>query len=169
MGNSNHKNIDPPQSTDRLDPFQDVEKDRLSKLKTFFLSKKAMTSVHEESTKEFVQMVESDITKLFTDNIPGISSMMDRTGSTPVCQYIVSTYNNGLPIFKSNPAVQQHTIHSLKYVIYKASTFPDRPKKQVLRRLAEAFTACQMEQGRVIDSLYGSLSGREKSFRDQVE
>jgi len=93
---------------------------------------------------------------------------MDRTGSVPVCQYIASTYTSGLPIFQSNSSVQQHTIQSLRYVIYKATTLPDAPKKQLLRRLAEAFTACQMEQGRVIDSLYGSLTGREKSFREQI-
>jgi len=93
---------------------------------------------------------------------------MDRTGSVPVCQYIASTYTSGLPIFQSNSSVQQHTIQALRYVIFKATTLPDAPKKQLLRRLAEAFTACQMEQGRVVDSLYGSLSGREKSFRDQI-
>jgi len=109
-----------------------------------------------------------EITNLFIDNIPGVSSMMDRTGSVPVCQYIVSTYTSGLPIFQSNHSVQQHTIHALRYVIFKASILPDGPKKQLLRRLSEAFTACQMEQGRVIDSLYGSLSGREKSFREQI-
>jgi len=38
----------------------------------------------------------------------------------------------------------------------------------MLRRLVDAYAACQMEQGRVIDSLYGTLSGRDKSFREQV-
>jgi hypothetical protein len=31
-----------------------------------------------------------------------------------------------------------------------------------MARLVDAFTACQAEQGRVIDALYGLISGRDK-------
>jgi hypothetical protein len=156
MGNSPNTPPAPPDNTPE------------GRLKSFFLSPKASTE--KDDTKEPIQEFnETQIVDLLTQNVPGITSMMDRTGSVPVCQYIVSTYISGLPIFESNSSVQQHTIQSLKYIIYKASTLKnENQKKQVLKRLAEAFTACQMEQGRVVDSLYGSLSGREKSFRDQI-
>ena len=32
----------------------------------------------------------------------------------------------------------------------------------------DAFQSCQAEQCRVIDAVYGSLLGRDKSFKDQV-
>lgn len=35
----------------------------------------------------------------------------------------------------------------------------------VMGRLVDAYTACQAEQGRVIDALYGILSGRDKGLK----
>lgn len=37
-----------------------------------------------------------------------------------------------------------------------------------LQRLAEAYQSCQAEQGRTIDVMYGRLSGRDASLRDQL-
>jgi len=94
--------------------------------------------------------------------------MLDRTGSVPVSTYIKSTYENGLPLFEANPTVQQHTIKALRVIFHKGVKVTDKGKKQIFKRLAEAYSACQMEQGRVIDSLYGTLTGRDKSFKDQI-
>lgn len=37
--------------------------------------------------------------------------------------------------------------------------------RMVMGRLVDAYTACQAEQGRVIDALYGILSGRDKGLK----
>lgn len=43
-----------------------------------------------------------------------------------------------------------------------------RERKLHLTAIVEAFTACQAEQYRVIDSIYGELSGRDQGLREQV-
>ena len=49
-----------------------------------------------------------------------------------------------------------------------AASAAARPANPMLLRLCEAFQSCMAEQGRVIDALYGQLSGRDATFRDQV-
>jgi len=101
-------------------------------------------------------------------NVDNIDSMFDRSGTTPVAHFIVSTYTYGLPLFKGNNTVQNHTIHSMKIIFDRIILLPLSTRKSMLRRLADAYTACQMEQGRVIDSLYGSVTGRDKNLKAQI-
>jgi len=145
-----------------------VEATEYEPLRLFLLSKHSSTEKDEEIEEEVAVMNPDTISQLLADNVEGIHNMFDRTGSMPVTEYIKSTYISGLPLFEGNVAVKQHTIKALRFIIFKASKLPEKLRKPTLRRLAEAFTACQMEQGRVIDSLYGSLSGRDKGFHEQV-
>jgi hypothetical protein len=137
-------------------------------LHQYFLSPKAATEKEDQDNEQVPTMEPDQIAKLLQDNVEGLHSMMDRTGSMPVVHYIVSTYHTGLPLFEGNMGVQQHTIKAIRYILHKSAGLPEKIRKSSLRRLAEAYTACQMEQGRVIDSLYGSLSGRDKSFKEQI-
>jgi len=146
----------------------DTYKQLYDDLRAFFLSSKASTEKEDRGEEEIPILNCDTIVQLLKDNVDGVTGMMDRTGSIPVTQYIVSTYLSGLPLFESNNALKQHTIKAIRFVFFKASLLPQKSRRPLLRRLAEAFTACQMEQGRVIDSIYGSLSGRDKNFREQV-
>ena len=113
--------------------------------------------------------------------------MMDRTGNLQLtgwglrefgrqnffffrAEMFVLTYSNGLPIYNANPSVQQHTIHAMKTIFaeIKSDARGDPWKRKILAKLVDAFRACQAEQGRVIDAVYGTVTGRDKSFREQV-
>ena len=79
--------------------------------------------------------------------VPGVDQMMDRTGRTPVAEYITGTCIHGLPIYRDSPAVQQHTIKAIRFIFHYAAA--NRPGAgPALKRLAEAFISCQAEQGR---------------------
>jgi hypothetical protein len=82
----------------------------------------------------------------------------------------VLTYSNGLPIYNANPSVQQHTVQAMRAIFaeIKGGTRGEPWKRKILARLVDAFRACQAEQGRVIDAVYGTVTGRDKSFREQV-
>jgi hypothetical protein len=41
-------------------------------------------------------------------------------------------------------------------------------RRKTLTRMVDAARACQAEQGRVIDAVYGVITGRDRSLRDQV-
>jgi len=139
------------------------------KLQSFFLSPQSSTEHSHKSPEEDIKTFsEDEIYQFLKDNIPDIENIFDRTGSVPVSEYIISTYTNGLPLFASNPTVQKHTINGLRFIFHKALTLPDKSRHGLLKRITDAYTACQMEQGRIIDSLYGQLSGRDKSLRDQL-
>jgi len=109
-----------------------------------------------------------ELFQILKENVENIDSMFDRSGTTPVAQFIVSTYTYGLPLFKGNNVVQNHTIHAMKIIFDRISLLPPSTRKSMLKRIAEAYTACQMEQGRVIDSIYGSITGRDKNLKAQI-
>uniref|UniRef100_A0A6B2L647 Uncharacterized protein n=1 Tax=Arcella intermedia TaxID=1963864 RepID=A0A6B2L647_9EUKA len=136
-------------------------------MKQYILSDKASTD-KEIKEEPFTPLTSEEITQLLVENVKGVESMRDRTGSTPVVTYIISTTTKGLPLFAGSKATNEHTKKALQYILYKARDLPEKIRKPLLTRLADGFTACQMEQGRVIDSIYGSLSGRDKSFKEQV-
>jgi len=100
--------------------------------------------------------------------VDGIESMYDRSKCTPVSDYIISTYHSGLPLFNGNQPLQKHTIHAMKIIFHKVPTLASSVRKPMFLRLAESYTACQMEQGRVIDSIFGAITGRDKTLIEQI-
>jgi hypothetical protein len=121
--------------------------------------------VENEKVKE---KTSDELLEILKQNVENIDSLFDRSGATPVSHFIISTYTQGLPLFKGNTVVQNHTIHAMKMIFDKVPQLPESTRKAMFKRLAEAYTACQMEQGRVIDSLYGTVTGRDKSFKAQI-
>jgi hypothetical protein len=107
------------------------------------------------------------LTGILTRCVPGVDLMMDRTGETPVAVFIISTCTTGLPIYGESPVVQLHTIHAIRF-IFDCAAQEKTGSASALQRLAESFQSCQAEQGRTIDALYGRLSGRDASLRDQL-
>jgi len=105
---------------------------------------------------------------ILKDNVDGIDSMFDRSGNSTITGFIISTYSSGLPLFKSNQPLQNHTIQAMKVIFHKLPTLSPAIRKPMFRKLAEAYTACQMEQGRVIDSIYGTITGRDKTLKEQI-
>jgi len=139
-------------------------------LVSFLLSPAASTERQEVSNgREAIGVLpESTVRELLEAHVPNIAFMLDRTGCTPVADYIWMSYQNGLPIYRGDPSVQQHTINAMRYIFNAAATGEPKGGPDALKRLAEAYQSCQAEQGRTIDALYRKISGRDASIRDQV-
>jgi hypothetical protein len=110
---------------------------------------------------------------LFRNHVAGFDALRYRSFDRGVMTFIFATYSNGLQMAAGNPALKEHTKQALRFVIAKLlpGAFPpvsDCERTTQLTKLAESFTGCQAEQARAIDYLYGQLSGREASLRDQA-
>ncbi len=132
----------------------------------FFFSVKEGSE--DEKQPELLQ--ETEIISILQKYVDGVDSMYDRTGNLALTQMFCMTYQNGLPIYNGNPSVQQHTILAMKTIFahLNSKERAESWKRKILAKLCDAFRACQAEQGRVIDSVYGTVTGRDKSFREQV-
>lgn len=93
---------------------------------------------------------------------------MHRTGTTPILQFIVGTYTSGLPALRGSPEVLAHNIKAMRTIFARVREMEEADAKSHLTRLCDAFTACQAVQGRVIDSIYGQLTGRDRGLKDQL-
>jgi len=145
------------------------KKDIYEQLHKYFLSTAACTEKEKEDKPEKVpEVTKEEMNNILKANVEDLDNMLDRSGSIPVAQFIISTYYSGLPLFKGNHALQSHTIHAMRVIFHRAPSLPPLIRKPMFQRLAEAYSACQMEQGRVIDNIYGALTGRDKSLRDQI-
>jgi hypothetical protein len=134
------------------------------------------------------ELSEAEIGETLRQHVPGVDAMQDRTGSRPVAFFIAASYRTGLPVYEGQPAVQRHTIGALRRIFgivrggsggeaggaaatasAAAAAAPSAAVcRSALTRLAGAFQSCQAEQGRIIDEIFGSLSGRDKSLREQL-
>ena len=115
-------------------------------------------------------MSEAAVCELFRASIPDIDSMLDRLGTTPVLVYINSTLKNGLPSLRADHALLEHVKYALQTILVLVAN-PEHPvssREKILRRIAEAYQACQVIQAQVIDAVYGMLVGRDAGLRDQV-
>jgi len=145
------------------------KKEIFEQLHNFFLSSRGGTEKEKDDKNEKVpEVTKEQMNAILKENVEDLENMLDRSGATPVSNYIISTYYSGLPLFKGNNALQNHTIHAMRVIFHKAPALPPSVRKPMFQRLAEAYSACQMEQGRVIDSIYGAITGRDKTFKEQI-
>jgi hypothetical protein len=138
---------------------------------SFLLTRLLFQKEEGETEEKAIPLIDAqEIVALLQKYVDGVDSMVDRTGNLPLTEMFCLTYSNGLPIYNGNPSVQQHTITAMKtiFVHIKSEERAESWKRKILAKLCDAFRACQAEQGRVIDSVYGTVTGRDKSFRDQV-
>lgn len=72
-------------------------------------------------------------------------------------------------MFKGQPLCEISR-DSLRYILYKVYTeeFPAAERVRHLERICEAYMACQAEQARALDEVYGQLSGRTQTLKDQL-
>jgi len=98
-----------------------------------------------------------------------IGSMYDRTGSTPVEKYILSTLTDGLPLFKHQKTVNDDIKYCLNYIFYKLNEEKDGvKKKKLVLDVAAAYQSCQTVQQQAITNMYASLAGVDFSFEKQT-
>eukprot|EP01096_Ripella_sp_DP13-Kostka_P004698 TRINITY_DN1706_c1_g1_i2.p1 TRINITY_DN1706_c1_g1~~TRINITY_DN1706_c1_g1_i2.p1 ORF type:complete len:368 (-),score=180.90 TRINITY_DN1706_c1_g1_i2:14-985(-) len=144
---------------------------RYQRLEDFFLSPAASTEnaakgAAEESPIELLS--DDDVGTLMRLHVDDFESMKCRRGERQILELILNSYHNGLPLYDKDPVVKQHTARSIQFIFDFVIKQPGNVQKKILSRLADAFTACQAEQGRVLDAMYGSLSGRDKNLKDQI-
>ena len=143
-------------------PPVEADADKIALL-NFFLSSEASTereAVKEEGEKKLLDA--AAIQETLRKYVDDVDSMYDRTGNMSLPDMFVSTYSNGLPIYASNTSVQQHTILAIQTIFRElnAENRAEAWKRKILARLCDAFKACQAEQGRVIDAVYGVVTGK---------
>lgn len=152
--------------------FQDAHAKEFDALKKVFLSPACCTDSKAEhsSSPPPILLNSAQITALLKKYVPNVTSMRDRRNMSCIIDFIVSSYFNGLPFYDSVPAVKQHIKNALQCIFDFANdpSKSETEKKRHLMRLADAFTSCQAEQGRVIDTIYGMITGRTKGLRDQI-
>jgi len=109
--------------------------------------------------------------------VPDIAKMKGRRGRLKVVDLIMNTVVKGLPTFKGDLTLTNHIKSSLLFILHtcimhSTSTNPDKATtsshKMIIDQLVDAFQACQAVQARVIDTLYGIISCRDKSLADQL-
>eukprot|EP00051_Salpingoeca_urceolata_P028292 m.486113 g.486113 ORF g.486113 m.486113 type:complete len:447 (+) comp24184_c0_seq1:89-1429(+) len=137
-------------------------------LKNVFLST-STTDAHEVVDFGAIKLKsDKQLTQILEDNVPGVSSMLDRLQRVSVTTYIISTYHSGLPSLQGNPTVLAHSRNCLRFVFDKIPELSPRARRANLKLLAESYQSCQAEQARVIDFLFGTLSGRDQGLREQI-
>ncbi|KAH3767557.1 hypothetical protein Pelo_586 [Pelomyxa schiedti] len=140
---------------------------QLSRLAAFFLSPASCTD-KEAPIQQFPKMRDSAIVDIVRRCVPNVDEIYDRTQSVPVVNLVKSTYKTGLPAYSSQPAVHAHLLQAMQFIFGVCEKLPEKPCQRHISKLVDAFTSCQAEQMRVIDSIFGELSGRDKGLRDQV-
>mmetsp|Transcript_27029 Transcript_27029/g.62298 ORF Transcript_27029/g.62298 Transcript_27029/m.62298 type:complete len:588 (+) Transcript_27029:26-1789(+) len=138
-------------------------------IKDVLLSPASCTEKDQTAAPETIpDMTDAAIRKIVQENVPNVETMLDRTQSRPALDYVIMSYHGGLPIHKGNPTVQKHLIYAMHAIFASMEKLPAGDRARHLLRLLEAYQSCQAEQGRIIDTIYGMITGREKSFKDQV-
>lgn len=171
---STSKKIDGSEEKQRklIADFQKDHKKELDALRDVFLSPACCTDseCQQAATPPPVLLESPAIVGLLKKYVPSISTMRDRRNIACVTDFIVSSYYKGLPLYNSIPAVKTHIMNALQHIIGFANdpVKSETEKKRHLTRLADAFTSCQAEQGRVIDTIYGLISGRTRGLREQI-
>eukprot|EP00727_Mastigamoeba_balamuthi_P007163 m51a1_g3067 hypothetical protein (810) ;mRNA; f:3985-7594 len=111
---------------------------------------------------------DAEVLRLLRESVPGVDAMLDRLQQNPVPALVLSTYHAGLPMYQRTPAIREHTVRAMRYIFHAAGALEAAVRRRHLQRVADCFTACQAEQARVIDAVYGALSGRDRGLREQV-
>jgi len=118
-----------------------------------------------------------EVEAMLAHYVPSISTMKGRRGRLKVIDLILHTATKGLPSFKGDPTLTNHIKSSLLCIIntcivHIASKNPDKTTtsshKMIIEQLVDAFQACQAVQARVIDTLFGIVSCRDKTLADQI-
>eukprot|EP00040_Diaphanoeca_grandis_P024895 m.137480 g.137480 ORF g.137480 m.137480 type:complete len:295 (+) comp29921_c6_seq1:505-1389(+) len=113
-------------------------------------------------------MTDAEILTLLRDNVRNVNEMRFRNSHECITTFIISTYRNGLRMVQGNPALVNHSKNAIQFIFSKVSEVSQHERVAHLKGICEAFMSCQAEQARVIDDIYGQISGRDKTLRDQI-
>lgn len=113
-------------------------------------------------------LTQKQVVAVLREHVSGIDSMLDRLQQVCVTDYIWKTYQSGLPSLSASPIVLEHSKNSLRFIFDKVPDLPAAQQRSYLKMLAEAYQSCQAEQARVLDYIFGLVSGRDRGFKDQV-
>lgn len=143
---------------------------RLRNMHKVLLSHRADCDMSQRSTQmeDFKPLTDAKV-KAMLKTVPNFNQYKYRNSQRGVEDFILKTHKNGLLLDQGGP-MSQHTKHSLRFIFFKLSQDDIAAKDKItyLRTITEAFTSCQAEQARVIDSVFGQLSGRDLSLKEQV-
>lgn len=111
--------------------------------------------------------MEVEIEDLFKHNVMNFDSYTYRNGGS-VLPFIQATAKNGFESYSKIPQLQELSKTQMRFILCKAKELPPERRERVLTDIAEAFKGCQAGQGRLVDTLYGQLSGRDAGLLQQV-
>ena len=136
--------------------------------KTMFLDK-AFTAlpINSNEVPSFTNLSQADCQRLLSA-VPAITSMMDRTGEVPVTVFILSTLQNGLPLFNSKPNINRDIKFCLNYIFYRASKSSGEESARLMMKLAKAYQSCQTIQQQAITQMYALLCNVELTLESQT-
>jgi hypothetical protein len=85
---------------------------------------------------------DAELLSVLRAKVEGLDSMYDREGSTPVTEYIIMTYKSGLPLYRSQPQVQEHTVSAVQIFFDQLHLLPEGRQRQLCTRYALVDTLC---------------------------
>merc|ERR1712054_730131 len=87
-----------------------------SPLKQFLLSAASCPPEPQPEPEPSTLLSELEILELLRTHVPKLDETFSRDQRTPVGVYIVESYRQGWPLFRSNAALQQQLVHALRYI-----------------------------------------------------
>lgn len=85
-------------------------------IRSWLLSSSAATEGRPREEREVLTMTPEEVGALLVRYVPGVDGMYDRTGNLDLVTLMGMTYQNGLPIYASNAAVQEHTVRAIRTI-----------------------------------------------------
>jgi hypothetical protein len=101
-------------------------------------------------------------------NEPEIRQLQDRRNTHPVSHFIMSTLENGLPMFRDKKSMNKQVKFCLEYIFSQMQLADPQRRKGLIKELARGYTACQTVQYGTITSMFARLAGTEFTFETQV-
>eukprot|EP00808_Paulinella_micropora_P018758 g21843.t1 len=131
-------------------------------------SSESLKRLPVQKTVEHKQVTEAEASELLA-SFPELNDMLDRTGSVPVAVYILSTLTNGLPLFSSQPTVNEDVKHCLNYIFHRVrEEKSESERRRLVMEVARAYQQCQTIQQQAIVNLYASLVNVVLDFKAQL-
>ncbi|EGD79235.1 hypothetical protein PTSG_09956 [Salpingoeca rosetta] len=156
----------------RLDELQRSARPELVQaLHTCFTSTNVVALVSKDDVtvdEQEAKLSEDALIQLFDKHVPNLHDLRDWTGKDPVTKFFFGTYTSGVPKFKANnPSLNNVLVQAFRYIVHEAEK-GNEAAIRCMRPLAEAFESCQAEQAREINSLFGTVTGRDKGLPEQL-
>lgn len=152
----------PPREREKLAKLDEESRKRLNDVRSFMSQRNVKKAKFIEDDSEVPRMTEEQIATTLRIHVLDIDTRIaPRSDGKKALDFIVSTYNNGLPNYPE--ALSKHLAaclrHSLGFIRQQDEAItPGASRRRALcARLADAFEACQAVQARVIEQIAEEL------------